>query len=227
MMGNDDNPNIGRAMMMVGEDGISEQDIDGLEHVLSDDMLFKNMVEMANNNPRPNGVTVYDYILGVAFVSYIMNGYDVINSYAFATNTDMLTVDDDGVKELERKANNLNARKFITEMKKGVIAPIYIRYQYIVDEAMNTAVELMRDANSEKVRLDATALLLDKLTIPEETRLKIEQNVTSTMMLNRDDKSAINKLNDVLDNISNSIKGSGMKKPMEISRFDLLSDGGS
>jgi len=226
MMGNDDNPNIGRAMMMVG-DGVSEHDIDGLEHVLSDYMLFKNMVEMANNNPRPHGVTVYDYILGVAFVSYIMNGYDVINSYAFATNTDMLTVDDDSVRELERKANNLNSRKFVTDMKKGVIAPIYIRYQYIVDEAMNTAVELMRSANSEKVRLDATALLLDKLTIPEETRLKIEQNVTSTMMLNKDDMSAINRLNDVLDNISTSIKSSGVKKPMEISRFDLLSDGGS
>jgi len=222
-MGNEDNNMVGRAMMLVG-DGVAPDDIDGLEHILSDDMVFKNMVEMANNNPRPNGVTVYDYISGVAYVSYLMNGYDTVNAYAFATGVNLLVLDDKGIDDVKKRATNLDSRKFVIEMKKVVIAPIYIKYQYLVDDAINTAVELMNTAKSEKVRLDSASLLLDKLTIPEEQRLKIEQNISSTFTLNQDDKSAIGKLNDVLDNISKGIKDMGKKNPLEISRFDLLPD---
>jgi len=221
MMGNEENNIVGRATMLIGVEADST-DIDGLEHILSDDMVFKNMVEMANNNPRPNGVTVYDYILGVAYVSYLMNGYDTINAYSFAVGVNLLNMDDADIDELEKKARNLDSRKFIIEMKKVVIAPIYIRYQYLVDDAINTAVTLMNKAKSEKVRLESATLLLNKLTIPEEARLKIEQNISSTIMLDRDDKSAINKLNSVLDNISKGMRDMGKTKPLEISTFDLL-----
>jgi len=225
MMGNDDNDMIGKAMMLVG-DAVDEQDITGLETVLSDDTVFRNMVEMANNAPIPRGVSVYDYIIGVAYVSYLMNGYDMLHAYAFAIGVNLLELDEAGVDELEQKAKGIDGRKFVTELKKIAIAPIYIRYQYLVDDAIDTAVELMKKAKSEKVRLDSATLLLDKLTIPEASRLKIEQNIVSTMKIDGSDRSAIDKLSDVLDGISKGIKDKGHVKPLEISKFDLLPNKG-
>lgn len=122
---------------------------------------------------------VTDYISAVMYVSYKLMGDSNINAYSKVFPTKISEWNSRGIapKDIASMVASYNKNKLVNLIYEQTVVPSWVLNQDNYQKAINVQVELMLNAQSEKVRCDAANSLLTHLKKPESTKVEIDVNV--------------------------------------------------
>lgn len=123
---------------------------------------------------------VSSYINAVKYISFKLMGKTNIAAYSLTFPDKIQDFKNRGVskKDISSYASAYNKSKLVNLIFEQTLIPIHIFNAPALQKAINTQVELMLTANSEKVRCDAANSVLTHLK-PPETK-KMELDITGT-----------------------------------------------
>lgn len=128
---------------------------------------------------------ITDYLNAVKYTTHKLMGNSNINAY-------IKTFPDRYQDQLSRGLSNkdiqsiitvYNRSKLVTSIMEQSLVPSWILNQHLHQEAINTQAELMRTAQSEKVRSDAANSLLIHLKPPEVTKVELDIGIKDSDQL--------------------------------------------
>jgi hypothetical protein len=122
---------------------------------------------------------IQDYISAVRYCSYRLMGRGITDSYrsTFPDRYARLIQEGATANHISGFASAYNKNKLVNLIMEQSLIPTYVLNQDLYQEAINVQAELMRSANSEKVRSDAANSLLTHLKQPETRKIEIEMGV--------------------------------------------------
>ena len=117
-----------------------------------------------------------DYVSAVRFVSYRLMGFGIHESYirTFPDRAQRLLDEGATAKYMSSFSSAYNKTKLVTVVTEQTLIPTHILNADLFQEAINTQAELMRSANSEKVRSDACNSLMVQLRPPENKKIELD-----------------------------------------------------
>lgn len=128
---------------------------------------------------------ITDYLNAIKYTTHKLMGNSNINAY-------IKTFPDRYQDQLSRGLSNkdiqsiitvYNRSKLVTAIMEQSLVPSWILNQHLHQEAINTQAELMRTAQSEKVRSDAANSLLIHLKPPEVTKVELDIGIKDSDQL--------------------------------------------
>jgi hypothetical protein len=110
-----------------------------------------------------------DYIHAVAYVSYKLMGYNNEDSYArtFPQRYATLLAKGTSKKDISAYVSAYHRGKLVNLIMEQSLVPTWVLNQDLFQKALNVQADLMLNANSEKVRVEAANSLLTHLKKPE------------------------------------------------------------
>jgi len=126
----------------------------------------------------PN-IKLNTYIQAVKYVSYKLLGYTNQESWmkTFPVRYQRLIDLGKSATFIRSTVACYNRNKVVNLILEQSMVPVYVLNQDLFQKALNTQLELMVGAKSEKVRTDAANSLLTHLKQPEVTKLKLDIEV--------------------------------------------------
>lgn len=123
-----------------------------------------------------------DYISAVAYVSFKMMGYNNTEAYqrTFPARYTTLVARGASKKDISAYVAAYNKNKLVNLILEQTLVPMWVLNQDAYQAAINTQVELMTTARSEKVRSDAANSLLTHLKRPEKHQVELNLGVKET-----------------------------------------------
>jgi hypothetical protein len=120
-----------------------------------------------------------DYLHAVVYVSYKLMGYSNRESYekTFPTRMSALVAKGTAQKDIAAYVSAYHKGKLVNLIMEQSLVPSWVLNQHLYQEAINTQADLMRTANSEKVRTEAANSLLTHLKKPEVGKFQIDMEV--------------------------------------------------
>lgn len=120
-----------------------------------------------------------DYLNAVTYVSYKLMGYSNEEAYyrTFPLRHQALLAAGRSQKDISAYVSAYNRGKLVNLILEQSLVPSWVLNQDAYQEAINTQVELMRTANSEKVRSDAANSILTHLGKPKDVDFQLKLNV--------------------------------------------------
>ena len=117
-----------------------------------------------------------DYLSAVTYVSYKIMGYNNQDAYArtFPDRWARHALLGTSSKDLSSYVSMYNKGKLVNLVLEQSLIPSWILNQDVYQKAINTQLELMTSANSEKVRSDAANSILTHLKPPEVKKVEID-----------------------------------------------------
>lgn len=123
-----------------------------------------------------------DYLTAVKYVSYKVMGYNNRESYikTFPKRYKTYLASNLPMKDIDSLIASYNRGKLVNLILEQTLIPTWILNQDIYQEAINTQAELMRNAKSERVRMQAADSILTHLARPEAAKdAQINLNVNA------------------------------------------------
>jgi len=123
-----------------------------------------------------------DYVHAVAYVSYKLMGYNNQESYArtFPARYRGLVAKGTSSKDISSYVHAYNKNKLVNLILEQSVIPSWVLNQDVYQKAINTQLELMVTAKSEKVRSDAANSILTHLKKPEKAEIELNIGVQET-----------------------------------------------
>lgn len=120
-----------------------------------------------------------DYLSAVAYVSFKLMGYTDKDSYAktFPKRYTDLVAAGTPEKTIASYVSIYKKGKLVNLILEQTLVPSWVLNQHMYQEALNVQFELMRNADSEKVRTEAANSLLTHLKKPEATKNSVNINL--------------------------------------------------
>jgi len=139
----------------------------------------ENLVGYTSVLQDPN-IKLSTYVQAVKYVSYKLLGYTNQESWmkTFPVRYQRLITIGKSAGFIRSTVACYNRNKVVNLILEQTMVPSYVLNQDLYQKALNTQLELMVHASSEKVRTDAANSLLVHLKQPETTKLKLEVEVT-------------------------------------------------
>lgn len=143
-----------------------------------------------------------DYINAVAYASYKVMGYSNKEAYSrtFPQRYQGLIARGATDKDISAYVSAYNKNKLVTLVMEQTVIPIWILNQDAVQKAINTQLDLMENASSEKVRAEAANSILTHLKRPETKNVSLEVDIA--------DKSGLDELRDAMKELRAAQKAS-------------------
>ena len=206
--------------------GITQEYVDKLNAITTDevmrDHIQRNFVSYTGILKEGKFKTE-DYLCAVAFVSFKLMGMTDKDAY-------IKTFPDRYLSLVQGGANDKTLSSYVSIYKKGklvnlileqTITPSWVLNHHMFQEALNTQYDLMRNAESEKVRTEAANSLLTHLKKPEAAKGGV------TFNLNQQDQAGMaaitNALHELADIQRSAISG-GEAKTIDIAAMRMNSD---
>jgi hypothetical protein len=163
-------------------DSVSTGTIEYMQAVLGDSLMQKHFRE---NLISYTGVLqegrfkATDYVKAVMYVSYKLMGHSNFEAYSKTHPERFKKLVDDGVSTntIHAYVAMYNKNKLVNAIFAQTMIPSYVLNQSLYQDAINVQAELMKSANSEKVRSDAANSLLIHLKPPEPTKVDVKVEV--------------------------------------------------
>lgn len=113
-----------------------------------------------------------EYINAVIFVSFKIMDYSDKDAYAktFPDRIVALTARGASSKDISAYVSAFKKGKLVSLIMEQTLVPTWVLNQHMFQEALNTQYDLMKNADSEKVRTEAANSLLTHLKKPEVTK---------------------------------------------------------
>lgn len=122
-----------------------------------------------------------DYINACVYVSYKIMGRTNQDAYflTFPQRHAKLLAKGTSSKDISAYVSAFNRGELVQKMTERALLPAWLLNQDVYQEAINTQVELMRNAKSERVKFMAADSLLTHLQRPEKTDSGVNININS------------------------------------------------
>jgi len=122
---------------------------------------------------------IEDYLNACTYVSFKMMEYTNQDAYAktFPQRYQLLVAAGRSKKEISAYVANYNKNKLVNMVLEQAIIPAWILNQGVYQQAIDTQLELMMTASSEKVRAEAANSILTHLKKPETKKVEIDIGV--------------------------------------------------
>jgi hypothetical protein len=123
-----------------------------------------------------------DYLHAVAYVSYKLMGYTNREAYmrTFPNRYQILVAKGTAEKDIAAYVTAYNKNKLVNLILEQTLIPTWVLNQDVYQKAINTQLELMLNAKSEKVRADAANSILTHLKRPEKQQVELNIGVKET-----------------------------------------------
>lgn len=160
----------------------NQQLTDRINNIVSDpeiaEQVRQNFVSYASIL-KDGRFKIEDYLNAVTYVSFKVMGYSNEEAYgkAFPQRYANLTARGCTKKEISGHVGSYHRGKLVGLIMEQTMTPTWILNQDLFQKALNVQAELMRDANSEKVRCDAANSILTHLKPPEPKKVNIDIGV--------------------------------------------------
>ena len=120
-----------------------------------------------------------DYIRAIHYVSCKLMGDSNIDAYVktFPDRYQSFIDNNYPVKDIHSVVTGYNKNLMVTKIMEQALVPTWLLNQDLYQKALNTAADLMLNARSEKVRIDAAATLLVQLKMPEAAKVHLDISV--------------------------------------------------
>lgn len=130
---------------------------------------------------REGKYKVSDYINAVKYCSFKLAGLDNIDAYreTFPDRWKKFMQEGTDRKTIHSYVSAFNSNAMVKRILEMAMIPVWLNNADVFQEAINTQAELMRTANSEKVRSDAANSLLTHLKRPEVKQGQLEININN------------------------------------------------
>lgn len=119
------------------------------------------------------------YVNAVRYIGFTMMGKTNQESYTLTFPDKLKEWNNKGksAKDISAAVAIYNKSKLVNLVREAALIPAHIYNADVFQEAINTQAELMRTANSEKVRSDAANSLLTHLKRPETQKVELDIGV--------------------------------------------------
>lgn len=120
-----------------------------------------------------------DYLNAVNYVTHKLLGKSNQDAYAatFPKRYQDLVARGTSSKDIAAYVSAYNKGKLVNLILEQTLVPAWIYNQHHYQQAINVQVDLMQNANSEKVRSDAANSILTHLTKPKESVSAVQVNI--------------------------------------------------
>ena len=157
---------------------ITQPLVDTLNNIAADPLIAE---DIRNNFVSYSAVLkegkfkVEDYLNAVAYVSYKIMGNTNEESYAktFPHRYSALIAKGTAMKDIASYVSAYNKGKLVNLILEQTLVPTWVLNQDLYQKAINVQADLMRNAQSEKVRVEAANSLLTHLGKPKEGSFQI------------------------------------------------------
>lgn len=121
------------------------------------------------------------YLNAVAYVTHKLLGKSNQDAYAaaFPKRYQDLVAKGTSAKDIAAYVSAYNKGKLVNLILEQTLVPSWILNQHVFQEAINVQADLMKNANSEKVRSDAANSILTHLAKPKEAVSPVTLNVNT------------------------------------------------
>ncbi|MCD1628476.1 hypothetical protein K7I15_01010 [Marinobacter shengliensis] len=166
---------------------------------------------------------VSNYIDAVKYVSFKLMGKTNIDAFSLTFPDKIKRWQNQGLasKDIASYVTAYNKSKLVNLIYEQTLTPFWVLNQDVYQKAINTQLELMQSANSEKVRSDAANSILTHLKPPETRKIELDIGVK--------EDSAINALRDATAKLAEqqmeAIR-SGKQNAQEVAHSSLLIEEG-
>jgi len=123
--------------------------------------------------------TVEEYTNAVTYVSFKLMGHTNEDAYkrTFPSRYTVLVARGASKKDISSYVAAFNKGKLVNLILEQTLVPMWILNQDVYQKAINTQLELMVSARSEKVRSDAANSILTHLKRPEKHQVELSMTV--------------------------------------------------
>lgn len=161
---------------------INQAFVDQINNLVSDPLV----AEQIRNNfvsyalvMKEGKFKLEDYLNAIAYVSYKLMGYNNEESYyrTFPQRHARLVSLGTSQKDISAYVSAYNKGKLVNLIMEQSLVPSWVLNAPIYQEAINTQAEIMRTAQSDKVRSDAANSILTHLGKPKDGNFQINMEV--------------------------------------------------
>ena len=130
--------------------------------------------------------TVTAYVSAVMYVSYKMMGYSNKDAFArtFPEKMDRYRKERKSQGEIDNFVSGYNRTKMVVALTTKARVPAYILNMDIHQEAINKLADVMRHGKNEMAVVKAASDLMNYLTPPEDTAIKVDVGIEHSFLSN-------------------------------------------
>lgn len=161
---------------------INQAFVDQVNNLVSDPILaeqIRNNVVSYASVLKDGKFKLEDYLNAITYVSYKLMGYNNEESYlrTFPARHQRLVQLGTSQKDISAYVSAYNKGKLVNLITEQSLVPSWVLNHGAFQEAINTQVDLMRNALSEKVRCEAANSILTHLAKPKEGNFQLSLEV--------------------------------------------------
>lgn len=125
------------------------------------------------------------YLNAIKYVTYMALGSKSIEAWAkvFPEKYARCVAQNMPEKTIHSYVSHYKSSKLVTELMERMMVPTHILNAPFFQEAINKSVDLMRNAKSERIQLEAATSLLVHLKRPETQKLEIDVGIKENSQL--------------------------------------------
>lgn len=158
---------------------VNQELLDSINTVLKDPDLFEIYRDNLLSYTHVLGDGKYkmmDYVLAVKYCSHKLMGCTNLEAYVktFPDRYKNFVANGTSSKDIASYITAYNKNKLVNAIMEQSLIPSWILNQDMYQSALNVQFELMKSAQSEKVRSDAANSLLNHLKPPETQKVELE-----------------------------------------------------
>ncbi len=178
---------------------VSQDMVDQLNNLSSDPEAARNMREnfISYASVMKDGrFHLEDYVHAVAYVSYKIMGYNNKESYSrtFPGRYQALVAKGCSDRDISSYVAAYNKNKLVNLILEQTLIPSFVLNQDMYQQALNVQADLMLNAKSEKVRMEAANSILVQLKKPDVKKVEMSMSMV--------DNSGMNELKDSLSKMA-------------------------
>lgn len=173
---------VERAVPANLKSSITQQLVDRINTAVSDPIAAKEIQDnfISYTSVLKDGkFKTEDYLHAVMYVSFKLFGLSNLDAYAktFPQRYADLVARGVASKDIAAYVSAYNKGKLVNLIMEQSLVPTWVLNAHMFQEALNTQADLMRNAQSEKVRTEAANSLLTHLKRPEAVKAQIDVNL--------------------------------------------------
>ena len=204
---------------------VSQELVDAVNGLIADpdmrEMYRENIISYTNVLDKGK-FKLTNYLDAVRYVSFKLMGETNIKSYIKTFPSKYASFKQTGVSDADvaKYVHAYNKTKLVNLIWEQSMVPFHVLNQDARQKALNTQVELMMHANSEKVRSDAANSVLTHLKPPETAKIELDVGVKET--------SALAELREVSANLArmqNNVMEAGGMTAKEVAHQSIVIEG--
>lgn len=148
--------------------------------------FFRQNLMNYNTVLQEGKYTVTAYVSAVMYVSYKMMGYSNKDAFArtFPEKMDRYRKERKSQGEIDNFVSGYNRTKMVVALTTKARVPAYILNMDIHQEAINKLADVMRHGKNEMAVVKAASDLMNYLTPPEDTAIKVDVGIEHSFLSN-------------------------------------------